>query len=280
MNWWLLSSRQYHATYMNQCEQNELTPRATQFIRCIHHSLQRMGKHRVWRKFKIETSEFLGPFSASAESDSDLRAAYLAVDHTVASAPPQHILLGTSQSFLSRFLPKSHLRQYSALWEETNRWVRTRSTQKKGRPEQPPCSVKSVETWQSSAQKNSLGTRMVRRNKAPQETSRRFSCPHQVERKCREWPQCGHVMGTRTSRLAPSVVLPRIVDTRTRPNRTPERQLPGTRYRLNLPTSSEQQRNHSYVRKTRCREGKKLGNDRSHHENWGVLTGPYSKNKK
>lgn len=27
----------------------------------------------------------------------------------------------------------------------------------------------------------------------------------------------------------------------------------------------------------RCREGKKLGDDRSHRENWGVLTGPYSK---
>lgn len=239
-----------------------------------------MGKHWVWRKFKIETSEFLGSFSASAERDSALRAAYLAVDHTVASAPPQHILLGTSQSFLSRFLPKSHLRQYSALWEETNRWVRTRSTQKKGRPEKPSCSVKSAETWQSRAQKNSLGTCMVWRNKAPPETSRRFSCPHQVERKYRERPLCGHVMGTWTSRLAPSVVLPRIVDTRTRPNRTLVRQLPGTCYRLYLLTSSEQQRNHSYVRKMRCREGKKLGNDRSHHENWGVLTGRYSKNKK
>lgn len=158
MNWWLLSSRQYHATYTNQCEQNELTPRAIQFIRCIHHSLQRTGKHRVWRKFKVETSEFLGQFSASAESDSDLRAAYLAVDHTVASAPPQHILLGTSQSFLSRFLPKSHLRQYSALWEETNRGVRTRSTQKKRRPEQPPCSVVSGNMTEQSTEKFSGDT--------------------------------------------------------------------------------------------------------------------------
>lgn len=46
------------------------------------------------------------------------------MDHTVASAPPQHILPGTSQSFLSQFLPKSHLHQYSALWEGRNRYVR------------------------------------------------------------------------------------------------------------------------------------------------------------
>lgn len=172
----------------------------------------------MWKKFKIETSEFLGLFSASAERHTDLRTAYLVVDHTVASAPPQHILLGTSQSFLSRFLPKSHLRQYSALWKETNRWVRTSSTQKKGRPEPPSYSVKSAETWQSRAQKKILGTCMVWRNKAPQGTFRRFSRTHQVERKCREWPLCGHVMGTWTSRLAPSVVLSRIVDRRSRPN--------------------------------------------------------------
>lgn len=73
----------------------------------------------------MSTSEFPGLSSASAEETlRSKKTAYLAVDHTVASAPPQHILLGTSQSFLSQFLPKSHLRQYSALWEETNRYVR------------------------------------------------------------------------------------------------------------------------------------------------------------
>jgi len=69
----------------------------------------------------METSEFLGLFCASAERHRRRRAAYLAAGRTVASAPPRHILLGTSRSFLSQFLPKSHLRQCSALWEETER---------------------------------------------------------------------------------------------------------------------------------------------------------------